>query len=130
MHLTVLFLGEVQDYNDVQKSIDAHFHTAFKLTFNKTGKFRGNIYWVGIENNPVLNELYDKICSDLKNAGYKVDWNSHFSPHITLAREVVLSSQPDLTFDEFSVTARRVSLMKSERINGKLTYTEVYGKSI
>lgn len=130
LHLTVLFLGEVQKYSAIQRSIDSNFHTPVELIFNKTGKFKNGLYWIGVQPNPVLNELYDKISSDLKDAGYKVDWNEHFSPHITLVREAVLNSCPDLSFETFSMTARRVSLMKSERINGSLTYTEVYGKSI
>lgn len=130
LHLTVLFLGEVKDGTAARRSIDTNFHTPVKLVFNKTGKFKNNLYWVGIRRNPVLNELYDKFCNDLKQEDDKVDGNRRFSPHITLVREAVLKSRPDLNFEEFSMVARRVSLMKSERIGGRLVYTEVYGKSI
>ena len=34
--------------------------------------------------------------------------------------------RPNVTVRETSMRAERVSLMKSERVNGKLTYTEVY----
>lgn len=130
LHLTVLFLGEVNDYSAVKNSMDANFHTPVDLVFNRLGKFRNSIYWVGICDNPVLNELYNNICSDLKNEGFKVDWNERFSPHVTLGREVVLDKQPELSFEEFSMTARRISLMKSERINGRLVYSELYGKTV
>jgi len=29
-----------------------------------------------------------------------------------------------------TMTVKRISLMKSERINGKLTYTEIYGRDL
>lgn len=130
LHLTILFLGEVSDYSAVKKSMDANFHSCIDLVFDRVGKFRNSIYWVGIRDNPILNELYNNLCRDLKREGYKVDWNERFSPHVTLARKVVMDKQPDLSFKEFTMTAKRISLMKSERINGRLVYTELYGKTI
>jgi 2'-5' RNA ligase len=85
---------------------------------------------VGVRPSPALDELYRGLVADLRRAGYSGDWPDRLAPHITLARSVSLRTQPDLSFEPFSMTARRLSLMKSERIAGALTYTEVLGKSV
>ncbi len=129
LHLTLVFLGEVQRYQAVVDSINRHFSEPIPLSFRGTGTFRGDLYWVGITPNPALNALHQNLCQDLRAAGYRIE-QRRFSPHITLGREVVVTRQPDLSFEPFSMTARRISLMKSERIQGILTYTEIYGKSV
>ena len=66
--------------------------------------------------------------------GFAVD-TREFRPHITLAREVSL--QDDFDLPGFSarqpragMTVSRLSLMRSDRIGGKLTYAEVGGKDL
>ncbi len=130
LHLTILFLGEVEDYVQVIKCINAHFNKLIELSFYKTGNFNNNIYWVGIRHNPVLNELYSNICNDLIKDGFNIYQNKRFTPHVTLGRKVSLTAKPNLLFEEFSMTATRVSLMESLRINGKLMYKEIFGKSV
>ena len=51
--------------------------------------------------------------------------NRKYSPHITLGREVVTDDEP-WQMEAFGETARRIELMKPERINGKLTYTKIF----
>ena len=48
-----------------------------------------------------------------------------YSPHITLGREVVTDTRP-WRIEPFGETISTIDLMKSERINGKLTYTAIY----
>ncbi len=126
LHLTILFLGEVEDYTQVIKSINAHFNKLIELSFYKTGNFNDNIFWVGIRHNTVLYELYNNICNDLINAGFNIYQNKRFTPHVTLGRKVSLTTKPNLFFEEFSMTATSVSLMESLRINGKLKYKEIF----
>lgn len=131
LHLTIQFLGEINgDISAIKSSIDKCFNNPIDLEFSGTGKFRSNLHWIGIKQNPQLIHLYNSTYKELKRAGYKLDENESFSPHITIAREVELKSKPDLSFDDFTMHATCLSLMKSERINGKLTYTEIYRKSI
>jgi|LSQX01.3.fsa_nt_gb 2'-5' RNA ligase len=129
LHLTVLFLGEVTDYSPARESMARHFTSPVTLSFAKIGSFKNNIFWVGVEQNPDLEKLHQGICADLEQAGYKVNCNNRFCPHVTLGREVALSGD-SLSFEAFSMKARRLSLMKSERVNGTLKYTEVFGISI
>ncbi len=46
-----------------------------------------------------------------------------------MAREVQ-AKDVKLSIPTASMTVGRISLMRSDRINGKLTYTEVFGKGL
>jgi 2'-5' RNA ligase len=127
LHLTVLFLGEVQETGEIERSMEARFTAPVSLTFDRVGTFRRDLYWVGVKPDVALNELYQWLRDDLLRAGYSGDWPDSFTPHITLARSVSLRAKLNLVFEPFSMTARRLSLMKSERIGGKLSYTEIFG---
>ena len=56
--------------------------------------------------------------------GFEMDGRT-YHPHITLGREVITDTEP-WTIEPFSETVASIELMKSERINGKLTYTAIY----
>ncbi len=129
LHLTLAFLGEMGDDAAVRRMIAERFHAPVRLEFDRVGTFRRDLYWVGVKPDPALDALYAGLVADLRRAGLSGDWPQRLTPHITLGREVRLRAQPDLAFEPFAMTARRLSLMKSERIAGRLTYTEIFGKS-
>jgi flavodoxin len=65
----------------------------------------------------------------ITDAGYDFD-KRKFTPHLTLAREAQLKSEFDLTaysarLRSIVTSVSKISLMKSERIHGRLTYTEI-----
>lgn len=130
LHLTVAFLGEVAEAAAAKRAVSERFIQPVELEFDRVGTFRRDLYWVGIRPSPALDELYRGLVDDLRRAGTSGDWPERLVPHITLAREVSLRAQPDLSFEPFCMTARRLSLMKSERIAGSLTYTEIFGKGV
>lgn len=127
LHLTLLFLGEVGETAAIRESMGARFVQPVPLMFDRVGAFHRDLYWVGVQPNPALSALYQGVRGDLLRAGLSGDWPERLSPHITIGREVSLRAQPDLAFEPFSMTAHRLSLMKSERIADKLTYTEIFG---
>jgi 2'-5' RNA ligase len=79
----------------------------------------------------MLTRLQKELVKELKVEGF-YDLDDHeYRPHLTLGRRVTTVRE----FDEKSFAAEipvlqtdvtRLSLMKSERIGGKLTYTEIY----
>ncbi len=129
LHLTLAFLGEVGGDAAARRTIDERFCAPVRLEFDRIGTFRRDLYWVGVKPDPILDALYAGLVADLRRAGLSGDWHERLTPHITLGREVRVREQPDLAFEPFAMTARRLSLMKSERIAGRLTYTEIFGKS-
>jgi len=96
------------------------------------GRFRrdgGDIIWAGIGLSRDLSALHAKLSENLAAAGFVLEGRS-YKPHLTLAREVKLRTGFDLAgFSQSTVEIRtlvsHISLMKSERLNGKLIYTDI-----
>lgn len=133
LHLTLAFLGEVHP-NQISALCRAMNDTSFypmKLTFDRVGSFKregGDIWWIGVTENKLLTDLQSTLSRNLAAQGFLLE-SRRFSPHITLAREVKLQAIPDCTEllgDSFGTDVNAMNLMRSERIVGKLTYTEHY----
>jgi len=128
LHLTLAFIGESERLPEVKEAIDKAATAAFPLTVGGGGRF-GSLYWVGVEQHPALARLTASIRRELELR--KVDFDRKpFKPHITIARQVEAERPLALDVPRLSMTVRRVSLMKSERLSGRLVYTEVYGKNL
>lgn len=133
LHLTLAFLGEVAPDRvpAVRQAMDQTAIRPLALRFDHVGCFQrggGDIWWIGFAENEALLEMRKELCGRLSAAGFVLE-SRRFSPHVTLAREVRLHRQPDrraLLGAPFSAHADAVSLMLSERIGGRLVYTEQY----
>ncbi|MCL2299710.1 MAG: RNA 2',3'-cyclic phosphodiesterase [Firmicutes bacterium] len=131
LHLTLVFLGEAPPGRvpEIQRVMESAPAGPFSLQFEGIGKF-GDTWWVGIRQNPMLTGLYDHLSQGLKAAGFSIE-SRPFKPHLTLAREVIL--RPGASLEKsapFVTQVAAIHLMKSERINGKLTYTSIYEKKL
>ena len=137
LHLTLHFIGETTRVKELVKALDAAETPAFVLRAQGLGSFRrqgGDIYWVGIEESPELQSLYAELSDALEKSGFPVS-KDRFRPHITLGRRVSLKENFDprefgKNIGQMETKIKRVSLMKSERIRGKLIYTVVHGKDL
>jgi len=127
LHLTLAFIGESDRIAEAKAALSAVTAAPFDLTVGGTGKF-GDIYWAGIEKSPELFSLTDSVRTELLKRKIVIDAKP-FKAHITLAREVQ-AKDVKLSIPTASMTVGRISLMRSDRINGKLTYTEVFGKGL
>ncbi|MBB2181684.1 RNA 2',3'-cyclic phosphodiesterase [Lachnospiraceae bacterium MD1] len=138
LHLTVVFIGETNRIEEVKQAMNGAVSKIaaepFLITINGLGKFRrneGDIYWMGIEKQEVLWKLQKALVKELKEAGfYDID-DREYKPHLTLGRRVRVKN--DFHEKEFAkdipslkMEVGKISLMKSERVNGKLVYTEIY----
>lgn len=129
LHLTLAFLGQVDesDLVKVETIMDSLDFTDFYLSIGSLGRFKrrvGNLWWAGVNECEELTQIQDKLKTKLTNLGFEIDQRK-FSPHITLAREVISKTEPR-PIKEFGQQINRIDLMKSERIDGKLTYTPIY----
>lgn len=135
LHLTLAFLGEVAPARiaAIHDAMDNTTVLPMALTFDHVGCFKrdgGDIWWIGLQENASLLSLQQALAGHLADAGFLIE-RRHFSPHITLAREVRLTARPDrstLLKSPFTARVGAISLMRSERIGGRLTYTELYQK--
>lgn len=128
LHLTLAFIGESDKIPAIRTAIDRCAIPPFEMAVSGTGHF-GNLYWVGIEFSPKLKALAESLQAELRGSGFDIE-NREFKPHITLARQVETSSPVRLNVKRTAMSVSRISLMKSERIGGRLTYTEVYGREL
>ena len=128
LHLTLAFLGECdfKQTNVVKSVLCAVNFEPFDLTVDCIGRFKrdgGDIWWTGLRESKPLIALQGELTEKLIATGFSLDMRK-YSPHITLGREVVTDAKP-WAIEPFAETIGTIDLMKSERINGKLTYTAI-----
>ena len=90
-HLTLRFIGETQAHRaeDIDLALSAIRARGFSLTLSGVGTFtkggRVTALWVGVERNPQLDHLQNKIETALQRVGVDPE-RRRFTPHVTLAR--------------------------------------------
>lgn len=137
LHLTLNFIGETKRLDNVTQAMNqavrkANAHS-FPITIRGFGRFKrreGDIYWIGIEEERTLWRLQKELVKELDLEGFPID-DRDFKPHLTLGRKVTVGEKFSMKLFEdaiipMSMEVQKISLMKSERIEGKLTYTEIY----
>ena len=130
LHLTLAFLGECDELqtNAVKSVIDDIIIQEFTLALDKVGYFKrdgGNTWWIGLKENKALSELQADLTKRLRQKGFMLE-SRKYLPHVTVGRELKMRAgfvQPKMSQISFFVTG--IELMKSERVNDKLTYTKV-----
>lgn len=134
LHLTLVFLGEVAGsrISAAREAVNDVAVSPFELQIRGIGRFRrdgGDILWAGIDADQNLIGLFRRLSKRISSAGFATEERT-FKPHLTLVRGAVLRDGFDRA--AFSRTAgaihaevSKISLMKSERINGRLIYTEL-----
>ena len=123
LHLTLAFLGEAESAAPAQAALEAACTGgAVSLTVGGLGHF-DDIWWAGVRENARLEALALGVQDALRQAGYPVE-RRPWRPHITLVRRW-RGPEPRLTVPDTAMQAERVSLMRSERVEGQLGYTEV-----
>ena len=130
LHLTLAFLGEcdAKQLSAAKTVLDSLTIEPMYVSVDRIDRFRrdrGDIWWAGMERNKALLTLQQDLTEKLVSVGFRLE-NRKFSSHITLAREVITDTQP-WGIEPFGETVISVELMKSERLQGKLTYTAIHG---
>ena len=138
LHLTLAFLGELsmRECTSAEQAMSKLFFRPFTIAFEGFGSFgrdREKLYWVGLKKNSELRMLHSSLVKKLSDNGIFTD-SKPFCPHITIGRQVLMPGDfSEASFGEqLSVTSadvEKISLMLSERVGGKLTYTEIFAVS-
>ena len=137
LHATLAFLGDNVDIEAVKAAMDAVDAKPFEIEVGGYGIFNkrtGNVHWTQIKPSSELDAMRAGLITALKDKGLKPD-ETEFKPHITLGREVVtIKTFNPATFSRSvpknTQTVADITLMQSEHIDGKLTYTPVYVKTL
>jgi 2'-5' RNA ligase len=91
LHLTLRFIGEVDGgtAQDIAEALDGIDAPPFALTLAGIDTFgqgeAARVLWVGVEREPALLELRERVESALRFAGIAPDAQKYI-PHVTLAR--------------------------------------------
>jgi len=129
--MTLAFLGEC-DTRKTATAINVLSELDFSpktVCMDRIGCFRradGDTWWVGVAENKALAAMHHQLTEDLRRVGFALEKRSYL-PHITIGREVVTSTTPR-SFEPFYEEIFSLELMKSERREGVLTYTEIHSK--
>ncbi len=137
LHITLNFIGETNRIQEIINIIDEICSPQCEYKIQGLGRFRrndGDILWTGIEDKAAIEKIQRQLTQGLLSNGFKIEART-FKPHITLARRVNISDDNYYTAKHIFCTAitsyaKRISLMKSERKNNKMVYTEIYGKDL
>ena len=86
--------------------------------------------FVALKLSELVLDRLSKTTRELKTHAVSGRFSHRENLHLTLGREVILEPDFDLRAffagqDHCTMQVERVSLMKSERISGKLVYTEI-----
>jgi 2'-5' RNA ligase len=133
LHLTLAFLGECNEKQaaDIKAVMDTVRVKPFHAVIDKVGCFKrngGDIWWAGVQASKPLLEMQRDLADKLTEAGFSLEQRS-YNPHITLGREVITNTVA-WRIEPFGEDISCIELMKSERINGKLTYTAIHERRV
>ena len=129
-HLTLAFLGEVREEQlwRIRKPLSSVDADPFPIGLSKSGRFR-DLYWVGLAESPELQSYVDDLRKELSKHHIWYDKRA-FTPHITILRRGRADHKIVIKVPRKSMMVEKISLMKSERINGRLVYTEIGSKQL
>jgi len=138
LHLTLNFIGETDRLDSVKDAMliaaDSIQNNGFILNIRGFGRFKrkeGDIYWLGVEKEDILCRLQKRLATELKKEGFFDIDDTEYTPHLTLGRRVLPKDdfnprEFETSIEPINMKVNKISLMKSERIDGKLVYTEIY----
>ena len=126
LHLTLAFIGEYGDPDEVMDALEAIRFAPFTIRLNQVGCF-GDLWWAGIAESDALKNLASRVRHALAEADIPYD-RKRFKPHITLLRRAVIprrSRLDNLPQPDVSMKVDHFSLMQSTRGKHGMIYTEV-----
>ena len=122
LHLTLAFIGETDRVKEIKEAVRSISFDPFEIEASGIGAFR-DLLWVGLSESRKLTALAYAVRDELDARGIGHD-GKRFLPHITIVRD---SSrfEGQIQAPEGKTTVRKISLMRSDVINGKRVYTEL-----
>lgn len=127
LHLTLAFIGEVDDAGPVKKALAGISVKPFRLALDTMGTFE-DLLWVGVKGNQGLSGAAKAVRDALENAGLPCD-KKKFKPHITIVRKMT-GNWKAVSVPKGDMTVKKISLMKSTFKDGKVTYSEMWAKEL
>ena len=125
LHMTLTFIGEHSDPDQVLEVMENVDFPAFSITLNDIGIFNNNVLWAGVHESEPLQKLVKNLRYELAKADIPFDRKA-FMPHITLFRNVDDSKGvPETQVPDVSMSVNSISLFRSDRGKNGMIYTEI-----
>lgn len=128
LHLTLAFIGETERAAEARRALEEIQIPAFSMVLDGIGRF-SDLWWAGIGENASLQELARQTQERLRARGFSIE-RRPFHPHITLVRQAVSSRPIRVQLPSALTQVESLSLMRSQRVQGRLVYSEVYQKRL
>ena len=122
MHLTLAFIGEYPDKEQVMDTLSSVSFSSFSIALKGMGCFR-DLWWTGMEESAPLTAVVRRTRRALAENEIPFD-KKRFSPHITLIRKAT-GTMPGIQIDTVSMPVKSISLMRSDRGKRGMIYTAV-----
>ena len=124
MHLTLAFIGEYPDPEDVLEVMDGVPFPEVELRLEGLGAF-GDLWWLGLGRSEALEGYVRRLRHALAEADIPFD-RKRFRPHITLLRRAEqIRGTRDFRVPEARMRAERPVLMRSDRGKSGMIYTNL-----
>lgn len=123
LHLTLCFIGEVSDSKPIEEALSTVKFKPFKLAFTELGHF-GDLLYIGTRGGQGISNLAGDIRKAFDAAGISYDAKK-FEPHITLIRRSS-GKTGSVKIPDSGMMVKKVSLMKSDNVKGKMVYKEIF----
>lgn len=117
LHMTLAFFGETNRQDEIMEIIQSISFPEITITTNRISHFK-KVYWVGIKDNPVLDEYVNTLREVLKAHDIPFD-DKPFYPHITILRK---AEEGDRTLQQVSTKDIKVELLQAHYLEDGLKY--------
>lgn len=125
LHMTLAFIGEKYDLPKIRKAVGEVEFEPFVMSLGRLGTFptRSGVVWCGVRKDGQVAALASQLRQRL--SAYGIPFSAMpFLPHVSLVQHPS-RIVTEIDVPEASIKVERISVMKSERINGELVYSEI-----
>lgn len=125
LHLTLAFIGEQYDLPKIRKAVSEVKVVPFDMSLGRLGSFptKAGVIWCGLKDNESVAGLAERLRERLKANGVCFKEGTFF-PHISLVQHPS-SIITDIAVPESTARVTQIHIMKSERVDGELIYSEI-----
>lgn len=125
LHMTLAFIGEHYDLPAIRKAVNEVEFEPFELSLGTLGTFptKAGVIWCGVKDKESATSLANQLRERLTANGVSFSGLA-FVPHISLVQHpsVIVT---DITIPDATIRVEKIFVMKSERIDGELIYSEI-----
>ena len=125
LHMTLAFIGEHYDLPAIRKAVSEVEFKPFEMSLGSLGTFptKAGVIWCGVKDGTAATSLANQLRERLKANGVSFSGLA-FVPHISLVQHpsVIVT---DITIPDATLRVEKIHVMKSERIDGQLIYSEI-----